>query len=164
MDFEKYSLEEIFLAALRSETDSKKVYVELGKAVKNQYLKDKILFLADEEEKHFNAISDLFRKQFPKKKPKVPARSPVPLPELKAPEEGTPLSVVIESAMKAEEAAKEFYEAFAGRFPPRSDEHKLLLYFSNMELGHYKLLENEKHMMFRDEYFDTEWPMMHAGP
>ena len=39
-----------------------------------------------------------------------------------------------------------------------------LKYFSDMELGHYKLLEVEKESMERFEEADVYWPMMHIGP
>jgi len=164
MDLERYSLEEIFLTAIRAEMDAKELYGALSKRLENVYMKDKILFLAGEEEKHRSAIERLYKKKFPKKKLTVPKRTPVPLPELTLPEKGTPVSVVLEKAMKAEQAAKEFYEAFSTRFPEKSVERKLLIYFSNMELGHFRLLDAEKELMAREEWFDTEWPMMHAGP
>jgi hypothetical protein len=33
-----------------------------------------------------------------------------------------------------------------------------------MELGHYKILEQEKYSMQRYEEDDVYWPMMHVGP
>lgn len=164
MNLDKFSLEEIFLTALRAEMNSKQVYNALAKRMENVYLKDKLLFLVGEEEKHRSAIEKLFKKKFPKKKLSVPKKTPVPLPELPLPEKGTPVSVVLEGAMKSEQAAQSFYDAFARRFSEKTVEHKLLTYFSNMELGHYRLLDAEKELMAREEWFDTEWPMMHVGP
>jgi rubrerythrin len=164
MDLDKYSLEEIFLTAIRAEMDSKQVYHALAKRIENVYMKDKILFLAEEEEKHRAAIEKLYKKKFPNKKLVVPRTTPVPLRELALPEKGMTVSVVLENAMKAEQAAQMFYEAFSTRFSAKSVERKLLLYFSNMELGHFRLIEADRELMAREEWFDTEWPMMHAGP
>lgn len=164
MDLEKYSMEEVFLSALKSETEAKRIYSLLAKRVSNVYIKDKLLFLAGEEEKHRRGVEKLYKKETKKKTVKLPAATPVPLPAIMEPSDKTPVSEVLASAMKAELAAQDFYTSFAARFPPNSDQGWLLIYFANMEKGHYQLLDNEKALMEKEEYFDTDWPMMHVGP
>jgi len=66
--------------------------------------------------------------------------------------------------MKAEEHACDFYESLAERFESGSKIHNTLLYFADMEKGHYKILEMEKESMERFEEADEYWPMMHVGP
>jgi len=164
MDLEKYSMEEVFLSALKSEVEAKRIYSLLAERIKNAYLKDRLMFLAGEEEKHRTSLEKLYKKEMKKKTVKLPQTTPVPLPVIKEPVPSTSVSEVIASAMDAEKAAQDFYLSFAARFPPSSDQGWLLIYFANMEKGHYQLLDTEKALMEKEEYFDTDWPMMHVGP
>jgi rubrerythrin len=164
MDLEKYSMEDVFLSALKSEVEANRIYLLLAKRINNAYMKDKLMFLAGEEAKHRRGIEKLYKKEMKKKKVKLPGTTPVPLPSIKEPSAGTPVSEVLASAMAAEKAAEDFYASFAARFPTGSDQGWLLIYFASMEKGHYQLLENEKALMEKEEYFDTDWPMMHVGP
>ena len=69
-------------------------------------------------------------------------------------------------AMKAEQAAVDFYGSFAGALPTEIDPQVglTLMYFSTMEIGHYKMLEIERENLEHFEDYDEYWPMMHAGP
>lgn len=164
MDLKKYTKEEVFLSAMKSEVEAKRIYTMLAERIKNAYMKDRLLFLAGEEAKHYKGLEKLYKKELKKKSVKLPGATPVPLPALKEPGPSTAVSEVITSAMAAEKGAQEFYLAFAALFPPDSDQSWLLIYFSNMEKGHYQLLDSEKALMEKEEYFDTDWPMMHVGP
>jgi rubrerythrin len=164
MDLKKYSMEEVFLSALKSEVGAKRIYSLLAKRIKNAYIKDRLMFLAGEEEKHRMGLEKLYKKEMKKKTVKLPRTTPVPLPAIKEPGPSTPVSEVIASAMNAEKAAQDFYLSFAALFPPGSDQGWLLIYFANMEKGHYQLLDTERALMEKEEYFDTDWPMMHIGP
>jgi rubrerythrin len=70
----------------------------------------------------------------------------------------------LKEAMNAEQSASDFYKNLAGRFEKGSKINNTLLYFSDMEIGHYKILEMEKNSMERYEEDDVYWPMVHAGP
>ncbi len=164
MDLSGFRLEDLLLSALKSEVDSKEVYSKLAERVKNFFLKGRLKFLAQEEERHRIFFEALFAKTFPKKDIVVPEKTPVPLPELKISTENVPISEVMESAMEAELAAHDFYVSLADRLAEDSEIKKTLLYIANMEMGHYKLLENEKENALEFEDFDQVWPMMHAGP
>jgi rubrerythrin len=164
MNLGNFELEELLLAAMKSEIDSKNVYYKLSKKTKNWLLKDKLEFLAKEEEKHWQFIEDIYLNHFPEKKIKIPKETPVPLPELIIPDEDTPVSKILRDAMEAEQVASEFYKALAQRFPDDTKLNNTLLYFADMELGHYKILEVEKDSMERFEEDDVYWPMVHAGP
>ncbi len=163
MNLKKYDLEDLLLAAIKSEVESNKVYTKIARAVKNALLKDKMLFLAKEEEKHRQYVESLYKKTFPQKKLVIPKTTPVPLPALTIPDEETPLSTVLKTAMQAEQAAKEFYTYLSTQFQNTSIRNTLT-YFANMELQHYKILEIEKESMDRFEEADVYWPMVHAGP
>ena len=164
MNLDKYTLEDLFLSAIKSEVESNKLYLKLAKDIKNGLLQDKLEFLAKEEEKHKNFIEDAYLNHFPEKKIILPNKTPVPLPEVKIKDEDIPISKVLKSAMEAEMAAHDFYKNFAGRFESGTKLNHTLNYFSDMELGHYKLLEVEKESMERFEEADVYWPMVHVGP
>ena len=108
MELGHYRLEELLLAALKSEVDSKNIYLKLAKKTKNGLLQDKFRFLAGEEEKHREFIEDIYKNHFPDKKITLPRISPVPLPEIQI-NEKTPMSILLNEAMNAEKLASEFY-------------------------------------------------------
>ena len=164
MDLGMFNLEDLLLVALKSEVDSKNVYSKLARRVKNYLLKDKLEFLAKEEESHRIFIEDVYKNHFPDKKIRLPEKSPVPLPEVNISDEDMPISKVLKDAKEAEKSANDFYNSLAQRFPEDSKLNNTLLYFASMEMGHYKLLEVEKESLESFEEADVYWPMMHVGP
>jgi len=164
MDISKYSLEDLLLTALKSEIEARDFYKNLAEPVENYFLKDRVLFLSAEEEKHRQAFEKMFRQQFPGQELVLPEKSPVPLPGLKIEKETLPISEVFLVAMQAEKAAHDFYTAISGHFPPESEQHKLLLYIASMEMGHYHLLDLERENALRTEDFEVTLPMAHLGP
>ncbi len=164
MNLDDYSLEDLFLSAIKSEVDSNKLYSRLANKIKNGLIQDKLNFLAKEEEKHKNFIEEIYQNHFPDKKIILPKKTPVPLPEIIIENENIPLSKILNSAMKAEMAAHDFYKSFADRFEEGTKINHTLRYFSDMELGHYRILEVEKESMERFEEADVYWPMVHIGP
>jgi rubrerythrin len=164
MDLSKYTLEELLLTAIKSEIDSNTVYTQLANQVKNGLLKDKLHFLAKEEEKHRIYVESLFKKQYPQKQIEIPDKTVVPLPEISITNESIPLSKILKQAMKAEQAAQTFYQSLAKLYTDEQQIHNTLTYFADMEFGHYKILEIEKESMERFEDADVYWPMIHAGP
>jgi rubrerythrin len=163
MDLNSFDLEDLLLAAIKSEVDSNKLYSKMAKKTKNGLLEDKLNFLANEEEQHRLYIEDIYRNHFTENEIILPKETPVPLPEVEFSED-TPLSKILKDAMKAEQSASDFYKLLAGRFEEGSKIHNTLLYFSNMEIGHYKILEMEKESMEHFEEGDVYWPMVHVGP
>lgn len=165
MDLKKYALEDLLLAAIKSEIESQTVYTTITNQVKNGLLKDKFKFLAQEEEKHRGFVEQVYEAKFPKKKITIPKTTPVPLPQLVIPDEDTPLGIILKNAMTAEQAAHEFYQSLSKQFTKDDATiRNTLSYFADMELQHYKILEIEKESMDRFEEADIYWPMVHAGP
>jgi rubrerythrin len=165
MDLSIYSVEDLVLTALKSEIEARKAYLDLAASVKNFVLKERLNFLAGEEEKHGQFFDRLYRKNYPDKELVVPQeKSPVPLPEITIDIENVPLSEILQSAMQAEMAARDFYTGIADRFEEQPDVQKMLLYIASMEMGHYKILEIEKENALKFEDYDSEWPLMHVGP
>lgn len=165
MDLKKYTLEDLLLAAMKSEIESHAVYTSIATQVKNGLLKDKFKFLAQEEKKHRQFIEQVYKAKFPKKKIMIPETTPVPLPSLLMPEEDTPLGTILKNAMAAEKAAHEFYQSLSHEFTKNDATiRNTLSYFADMELQHYKILEMEKESMDRFEQADIYWDMVHVGP
>ena len=164
MDLKSYELEVLLLAAIKSEVESQTMYTKLANQVNNWLLKDKLEFLAQEEEKHRQFIEEIYMNHFPDEKLVLPKKTPVPLPEVHVPDENIPISRVLEEAMLAEKTASDFYQSLSNRFPDDTQIKNTLLYFADMETGHFKLLEHEKESAERFEEADVYWPMVHAGP
>jgi rubrerythrin len=163
MDLHNFKLDELLLVAIKSEEESKQFYKKLTKKTKNGLLQDKLEFLANEEEKHRQFVEDVYMNHFPDRDIKIPSISPVPLPVIEF-KKDMPLSKLLYEAMTAEMAASDFYVSLAKKFEEGTKLHNTLLYFADMEKGHYKILETEKESMERFEEADVYWPMVHAGP
>ena len=164
MDLDKYTTEDLILTALKAEVGVKEVYETLARGVRNAYLKGRLHFLADEEEKHRAFLDGLYRKEFDGREPVLPEQAAVPLPDVILPTEQVPISHILSQAMEAEKAASEFYASMAERFPEGSEPREMMVYFSRMEMGHYHLLETEREAAAEFEDFDSVWPLMHIGP
>ncbi len=164
MDLDQYSTEDLILTALKAEVGAKEVYSALADGVKNAYLKGRLQFLAGEEEMHRAFLDRLYRSEFPGREPVLPDTTPVPLPDIAIPSEQVPITSILTQAMNAEMAASEFYAAMAERWDKGSEAYDMLMYFSRMEKGHYRLLETESEAAAEFEDFDQVWPLMHAGP
>lgn len=163
MNLHSYSLKDILLAAMKSEIESRTVYETLAERVENAFLKDRLLFLSHEEEKHRIFIEGLYKQKISTGNYILPDETPVPVPFLKLPAEPILLSQVFESAMGAELASQDFYEEMAELFEDMQI-RTTLLYFADMEMGHYRILNDELKTLKRFEDFDTQWPMMNMGP
>ncbi|MBN2017249.1 MAG: ferritin family protein [Candidatus Cloacimonetes bacterium] len=164
MDIESYSKKDLFLTALKSEMDSKNVYNSLAQSVKNFMLKDKLEFLAVEEQKHYDFFKILWEEAFPDEDIALPNENPVPLPEIEFDPEDIRFSDVFQQAMDAEKAAHYFYLSLANRFKMDEELSRRLKYIASMEMGHYRLLEIEKQQAEEFEMYDEEFEMMHVGP
>ncbi|MBS3748510.1 MAG: ferritin family protein [Candidatus Thermoplasmatota archaeon] len=164
MDLTSYNLEELLLAAIKSEEESNQVYSKLADHVQNGLMKDKFQFLASEEQKHKQYIIDLYKSDFPDKTLHLPEKTPVPLPGVTIPkDEDIPVSKVLSQAMEAEQAAHDFYLSLSERYENTTVKN-MLHYFADMETGHYNILKQEKESMEWFEQSDVYWPMIHAGP
>lgn len=176
MDLSAYSLEDIVLTAIRAEVEAQKMYRSLAGRVKNMMMKDRLEFLANEEQKHADFFRAYYEKQFPGKEMVVPQKTVVPLPDITVDVERAPISDVLEQAMEAEAAAEDFYRSMAEMFPPDEEEdtdpyaltsgriRKMLLYIASMEKGHHDLLAVERDKMLEFESQDVWWDMIHVGP
>ena len=163
LDLKKYKMEDVLLTAMKAELDARDMYRKLAAGVHNAMLKDRLEFLAAEEEKHRGFFEAQFHKDFPDKKICLPEKGVVPLPEVKLEGEDTPLSLVLEQAMDAELAAYDFYRGIAGLYADEATRN-MIFYVASMEMGHYRLLEIERENAERFEVFEVSWPDIHVGP
>ena len=163
MNLDNFKLDELLLTAIKSEIESNKLYRRIAKKTENGLLQDKLEFLANEEEKHQEFIEDIYKNHYHHEKIILHKETPVPMPKIDLNEE-MPMSKLLQMAMNAEEKAGDFYRSLAGRFEEGCKIHNTLLYFADMEKGHFKILEMEKESMERFEEGDVYWPMVHAGP
>ncbi len=164
VDLSKYSLDELFVTAIKAETDSRETYSILSGITKNAFLKDRLKFLAAEEDKHRLFLESELKKHLPNVELVLPEYSPVPLPEIDISDETVPMSQILQQAMDAELAAYEFYIEFAKYVSDKKDLVLTLGYFAKMEQGHYELLKLEKASAEEFEEFDEYNPLMHVGP
>ncbi|MGQ9706803.1 MAG: ferritin family protein [bacterium] len=164
MDLKEYSMEDIYLTVMRSEINSKNLYIKLANKVKNALLKDRLKFLASEEEKHRVFFEALYKKTFPGKEIFLPEKNIVPLPDIKIIDESTPVSEIMSNALKVELASYDFYVELSKQFEHEPQIKNFLLYIASMEMSHYKLIEVEKENAEKFEYYNIEWPMIHIGP
>ena len=163
MNLNDFDLEELLLAALKSEVESINLYLSIAKKTKNGLLSDKLKFIANEEKKHKLFIEDIYKNHYPRKKIIIPDKSIVPLPKILITDDMS-VSKLLKIAIEAENKASDFYKSLSDYFEKGSKLHNTLLYLSDMEIGHYKILEIEKESIDRFEEADVYWPMVHAGP
>lgn len=168
MELDNFSKKDILLSAIKSELDSKEIYSILADKIDNVIISDKLSFLAEEEEKHKQFVEFLFQNEYPDEKMKIPEISPVPLPEVVVKDKDFPLEEIVrilKEAKKAEKAASDFYSSFAKYFKANSKQRNMLEYFSQMELGHYNLIDIELQNMERLEAMEDSWSdLMNIGP
>jgi len=164
IDFENFQLEDLLAAAIKSEISSNRIYRAIATQVKNVFLRERLLFLSREEEKHRQALKKLFNELFPAKKVKVPRKDIVPLPEIKIDKEEMLLSDLFQQSMKVEKETAAFYRLLALKFLKKNEQKNLLNYLASMEMGHYRILEIEKQNLEEFEDYQQEIPLIHVGP
>ncbi len=166
MEIEGYDFDELLRAAAKSEVNSREVYEYLSNATDNFVIKNRFEFLAGEEKKHQDFITDLYEKRNPDKEMKVPEETPVPIPFIRYGDD-IEESEIVEQAMDAEIASRDFYKKMAeiAKDEGESGEPvKLLDYLSGMEQNHYEILKSELERIKEFEEFDQYHPAMHQGP
>ncbi len=164
MDISSYELDDLLLAAIKSEVESREIYTNLARDIENDFLKGRLEFLAREESGHKKFLEKIYIKNNLGKKIVLPETTPVPLPDIDTDKKNIQPSEVLAQAMEAELATADFYDSLSKRFINNETVKKAMAYLGVMEMGHYKLLELEKEQMDRMEDYDEVWQMMHIGP
>lgn len=163
MKIDEFSVETLLIAAIKGETEAQKIYSRLAKKVKNALLRDRLDFLAGEEEKHRGIFERIYGEKFPGKDIQLPSRSAVPLPSVEITHEMMPLSDIFGMAMEAEMAAFDFYHQLAQRFQ-EPEIAGVIRYAAAMERGHYDILKVERESLVYFEEAADYNPFIHLGP
>jgi rubrerythrin len=159
---------EIMGLAIKSEVAAADVYDRLAQRVRNQGLREKLLFLKSEEEKHRAMLEEMYAKSFPEVELVLPPRSLLPKVDI-ALSESTPVPELLEIAMEWEKLSEEFYADFAKRAEDARG-RVVLRHLSKVESSHYHLLKAERDFIsqFPDYYKVEEFhfgeDMVHFGP
>ncbi len=147
MEMKDYDLKDLILIGIKSEIEAGKVYRRTAAQARNPFLKTKLTALAEEEDRHREILEKLFNSLYPGEDMVLP-ENPEYLPEFPeikifAELNGvTDVRKIIEQAMKAELAAKKYYEDIAALVDDEKIK-KLMLYMAKIEEGHYHILQSE---------------------
>lgn len=155
-------IEEMLKVAIKSEIDAADNYEKMASKTKIVFLKDKLIFLANEEKGHRNLLEKLFHSKFPHKTLTLDVEGKKPLPKLQI-EEDMPISEMLTEAMEAEKKASDFYKNM-GETLEKEEEKAMARYLSHMEESHYYLLKSELELAHNFELYDEIHEMMHVGP
>jgi rubrerythrin len=154
-EFSQLSVKQCLEMASRAEMDANKIYSDLAHSLKNPLLKEKFQWLAFEENKHKESLAKLFLSLFREEKMEIPdSTDEALLPSINF----TPSSSLVDilyQAMKAEEAAGDFYLNLAQKVS--DPQQKILKYLSHVEHSHYTMLKSEYLMAQEfDDYGDSD--------
>jgi len=166
MDIKNMGFEELLEGAAKAEENSREVYDYLANRSKNFVVSDRFKFLADEEQKHEDFIRQLYKKITKGEELKLDEETPLPIPFIKY-DDDSDESEIIEQAMGAEIAARDFYKQMASKAKEEGREDEVvetMKYLAGMEQNHYAILESELDRIKDFEQFDDYFPGMHIGP
>ncbi len=166
MNIDGMSYRELLIAAAKAEVNSREVYEYLSENTKTFVVSDRFRFLADEEQKHEEFIRTLYQKIFDGSDMNLDEETPLPIPFIKYDEQSDE-SEIIEQAMEAEIAARDFYLKIAKKAEDERYEDEVvqtMKYLAGMEQNHYYILESELERIKEFETFDEYFPQMHMGP
>ena len=140
-EFSQLTVRQLLEMASRAEMDANRIYSDLAQSLKNPLLKEKFQWLAFEENKHKESLAKLFSTLFREEKMEIPdITDEALLPSINF----TPSSSLVDilyQAMKAEEAAGDFYLSLAQKVS--DPQQKILKYLSHVEHSHYTMLKSE---------------------
>jgi len=155
---------EVYGIAIKSEVDAAAAYSGIGKRVRNQALKKKLLFLKNEEVKHRKLLTTRYGEQFPDIKLMLPKQGLAPKLNI-ALEKNAPIAKLFELAIDAEHRSEDFYGQ-AAKLAKDQTGKNLLTYLSGMERGHYFILKAEYDLMQQFDKFESykKFSLEHLGP
>ena len=158
---------EIVGVATRAEIDAHLFYIEMSKRIKNQIVKERILTLAAEEQRHERILKNLLRQWTGENDPPVPKDSLFPLNTLI--NDGMTHARVLETAIELERAAAKRYIE-ASRAAQDDSGRRQLEYLAEFERIHERILASELEALKKDEGWFEEDTIpgsdrpIHLGP
>lgn len=141
MELRNYSIQMLFLAAVKAEKEAAEVYSDLKDEFQDEFLQNRLDFLIKEEGHHERILLGMFKELYPDEEIVLPKRSPVPTPDID--EDVEEEEELLRDAMDTEIWASKYYKSFSNRFDEDSKMNKTLKYLSNMERGHFKMFQTE---------------------
>ncbi len=145
----------VYSVAIRAELDAAALYRDLHGQVRNEVLKQKLDFLAREEDRHKALLERLFRDHFPGRTLAVPAASRRP-PAKAAVNEATAVLDLFKLAMQKEKEAEATYKD-AKAAAEDAQSRKILEYLSRVERSHYYMLRSEVDLLEKfPDYYNAE--------
>lgn len=140
MNLGEYSLELLFLSAIKSEKRARDIYSNLSEIVENKSSEKILKTLSKEEQHHERVLRGMFEQLYPEKKIVLPKVTTVPVPDFKITKDIDSSEKIIEIAIEQEEESSRYYQRFAERFDDGSKMKSTLIYLSEMELEHLEKL------------------------
>jgi rubrerythrin len=140
-DLSKQTVDELLGVAIRSEIDSNKTYGAWADRLSNPLLKEKLQWLANEEQRHKEILENLFNELYPHKELHIPDEVPEELMKRITITPSSTLADFLYQAMETEKSAETFYAKLAGRVEEK--QKKILNYLSSVEHSHYMMLKSE---------------------
>lgn len=146
---------EVYPVAIRAEIDAADIYRGLHGLVKNEALKQKLDFLAREEDRHKAILERLFKDYFPGRTLAVPPQGKRPKKALSA-DEATSVLELFKLAMAKEKEAEEYYRGAKAAAEDASSK-RILDYLGRAERSHYYMLRSEIDLLTRfPEYYNAD--------
>jgi rubrerythrin len=146
---------DVYPFAIRAELDAAAIYRGLWERVRNEALRQKLDFLAKEEDRHAAILDRLFRAHFPGRKLIVPAVARGPRKPA-AVDESTAVLALFKLAMQKEKEAEEYYKGAKSQAED-AQAKRIFDYLSRVERSHYYMLKSEIDLLERfPEYYNVE--------
>lgn len=148
------TVKEALEIAIKSETRAKELYEKIYENVTNLMMRDKLKFLASEEQRHHDLLTGVYTEQIGGE-PTEPDPNLLPKMQIDVDFERAELTDLWQAAMQAEEVSAEHYEMLTGRVSGRA--RVMFNYLANVERSHYYLLKSEYDVLAEiDEYTRTD--------
>ncbi len=159
---------EVLEIAIKAEIDAAAMYRKMVEMVTNKELKNRLLYLENEEKGHQAMFERQYQKDFPDVELDLPKKSAVPSVE-EALHKKMALKELFEIAMEAEQLSEKFYTELA-EVAQDIQATTTYRYLARIEHGHYDLLKNELEFLkqfpeyYQTEYFNFDDDAYHVGP
>jgi len=146
---------EVYPVAIRAEMDAARIYRDLQGLVRNEALKQKLDFLAKEEDRHKAILERVFRDHYPERKLIVPAESKRPK-KIATLDEAAAVLDLFKLAMQKEKEAEDYYKDAKAKVDDAQSK-RILEYLRRVERSHYFMLKSEIDLLDKfPDYYNAE--------
>jgi rubrerythrin len=151
----KLKAADVYPFAIRAEMDAAAIYRDLHERVRNEALRQKLDFLAKEEDRHKAILERLFRDHFPGRKLVVPAASKRAKTAVVL-TDATSVAALFKLAMQKEKEAEEYYKSAKAQAED-GQAKRIFDYLARVERSHYFMLKSEIDLLERfPDYYNVE--------